>query len=122
MKNYEAMIIMPGNMEENATDEKTAKIKDKITELGGGEVAFTRMGRRNFARPLKKKSAGIYILANFRIAQERMPALQESLNLFKRDGDIFRFQFSSVRGGSRGGKDMPDSRQKEPGGDKNAAT
>lgn len=107
MNNYEAIIILPDNIEEKKVEEKIEKLKARMTASGAENTGFTRLGRRIFARPLNKRSSGFYVLAHFSAESERLPQLHETLNMLKRDGDVFRFQILCERGKAGAGKSAP---------------
>ena len=59
--------------------------------VSGGKVeSTTRMGRRQFARPMQKQTAGQYMVITFKIDGDKLRALQARFKLIE---DIFRVQF-----------------------------
>ncbi len=94
MNTYEGMIIFPETLKEEAWDEAVGRVRAEIEKLGGVVESITRLGKRPFARPLKKRhSAGHYAVINFRLDGGQVSALHERLKL---GGEIFRAQFLRV--------------------------
>jgi small subunit ribosomal protein S6 len=89
LKKYEGLFILTQQMDDQALDEKLEKVRNEIVKLGGKVDATTRMGRNAFARPLKRKDAGTYVLMTFHLAEDKVAGLRERLRL---NEDIFRAQ------------------------------
>jgi ribosomal protein S6 len=88
---YEGMFIFPEAMKEEALEAAVGNLKAEIEKLGGGIESATRLGRRGFARRMGKQGAGHYVVANFRLGGEALPALHERLKLA---GEVFRVQIT----------------------------
>jgi ribosomal protein S6 len=86
---YEAMIIFPESFKEEALEEVMNRVKGEIEKAGGAVHNMTRMGRRAFARYLKKQEAGQYAVVGFTVGGDKIPALHAK---FKLDEEIFRIQ------------------------------
>lgn len=89
MKKYEAMIIFRESLKETDWDAAVDAVRTEIEKLGGHFASCTRLGKREFARPLKKETAGHYALAAFELPGDKVAALQARLKL---DEQIFRVQ------------------------------
>jgi ribosomal protein S6 len=89
MNKYEAMIIYPESMKDESIDAAFEKIAGEIEKLGGTVENKTRIGRRAFARPLKKHAAGQYAVIGFFLDGQKVAPLQAR---FKLNEDIFRVQ------------------------------
>lgn len=89
MNKYEAMVIFPESMRDEALDAAFEKVAGEIEKLGGKVENKTRLGRRAFARPLKKHSAGHYAVIGFFLDGQKVAPLQAR---FKLNEDIFRVQ------------------------------
>lgn len=89
MNDYEGMFIFPDTVREEALDEATAKIRADVEKFGGKVEAFTRIGQRTFARPLRKRKSGHYIVSRFQMDGASIPQLKERLKLA---GEVFRAQ------------------------------
>lgn len=89
MNKYEAMIIFPESLKEEALDGALDKVTAEIEKLGGTVEAKTRIGRRSFARPMDKHTGGQYMVVTFRLDGGKIDALQ---GRFKLNEEIFRSQ------------------------------
>lgn len=89
MNKYEAMIIFPESMKEEMLDGALEKVAGEVEKLGGRVENKTRMGRRVFARLLKKHAGGQYAVLGFFLDGSKIAPLQAR---FKLNEDIFRVQ------------------------------
>lgn len=89
MNKYEAMIIFPDALKDEALDAALEKVEAEIEKSGGKVDSKTRLGRRQFARPMDKQSTGQYMVVNFRLDGGKLTALQ---GRFKLNEEIFRIQ------------------------------
>ncbi len=90
MNKYEAMIIFPESLKEEALDGALDRVVAEIEKIGGKVEAKTRLGRRAFARPMDKQTSGQYMVVTFQLAGEKLAALQARLKL---NEEVFRAQF-----------------------------
>lgn len=91
MKKYEGLIILAQPVDEQTLEGKLDKIRAEITKQGGTVEHTTRMGRQTFARRLKKKDTGFYILLTFTLDPAKIAPLRER---YKLNEDVFRVQFT----------------------------
>lgn len=91
MKKYEGMFIFPPVGDDQQLEEKVEKARVEITKAGGTIESTTRMGRIAFAREMKKKESGVYVLVTFNLDRTKVAALRERL---KRLDDIVRVQIT----------------------------
>ena len=89
MKKYEAMFIFPDSLKDDALAAALTKVQEEIKRLGGEIETVTQLGKRSFARPMKKKDAGYYVLAMIRLPPEQVAPLQARYRL---DENVFRVQ------------------------------
>jgi small subunit ribosomal protein S6 len=87
---YEGLFIFPETLDEENLDQSIARVKEELEKLGGTLESTTRMGKKNFARPLKKQKAGIYVVLMFKLEGTKIDALKKRLKL---SSDVFRSQF-----------------------------
>lgn len=92
MKKYEAMVILANRVEDSKLDEKIEIIRGEITRAGGTLDNVTRLGRRGFARQLRKRDAGLYLLVTFSADPAKLAGLNERLSRSHQEDDIFRVQ------------------------------
>ena len=87
---YEGLFIFPEILEDEQLDQAIESVKVELEKLDGSLVSTTRLGKRTFARPLKKKKAGIYVIIEFRLDGLKIDALKHRLKLAT---NVFRAQF-----------------------------
>ena len=87
---YEGLFIFPEMLDEEGLDQAIAAVKDELEKLGGSIESTTRMGKKNFARPLKKQKAGIYVVMMFKADGTKLDAFKARLKLAT---NVFRHQF-----------------------------
>jgi ribosomal protein S6 len=90
MNTYEALFIFPDHLKDEALDATVNKVRQEIEKSGGKVESTTRMGRRAFARPMQKQTAGHYMVIAFKFDGEKLRALQGRFKLIE---EIFRVQF-----------------------------
>ena len=87
---YEGLFIFPETLEEAQLDQSIEAVKAELEKLGGNLESSTRIGKRPFARPLKKKKTGSYVVIVFRLDGGQIDAFQQRLKLAT---NVFRVQF-----------------------------
>ena len=88
---YEGLFIFPETLDEEQLDQAVNAVKGELEKLGGSLESSTQLGKRTFARPMKKKKAGIYAIIMFRIDGAKIDAFKHRLKL---GTNVFRSQFS----------------------------
>lgn len=89
VKTYEGNIIFPSSMMDEQLNQSVEKVKNEIVKLKGAVTQVIPLGRRTFARRMKKQDNGQYICMRFEIPPSNMDALRMRLKL---NEDIFRIQ------------------------------
>lgn len=89
MKTYEAMFIFADRFSEEELDAVIKSARSEIEGLSGEVISSTRLGRRPFARPIKKNDHGHYAVMNFKIAAEQIPLIHAK---FKLSDSVLRVQ------------------------------
>lgn len=87
---YEGLFIFPETLSEEEMDQSINAVKSELEKLDGSLESSTRLGKRSFARPMKKKKAGIYAIIMFRMDGGQIPAFKHRLKL---STNVFRAQF-----------------------------
>lgn len=87
---YEGFFIFPESLGEEELDQAIDAVKNELEKLGGSLESSTRLGKRTFARPMRKKKAGIYAVIMFRLDGKQIDALKHRLKLAT---NVFRAQF-----------------------------
>ena len=89
MNKYEAMVIFPEALKDAQLEEALNNVRAEIKKLGGEVESTTRLGRRAFARKLKKLDAGHYLIVTFKLGPDQVTPL---LARFKLNEQVFRVQ------------------------------
>jgi len=92
---YEGLFIFPESLDEEGLDQSIARVKEELEKLGGSLESTTRMGKKTFARPLKKQKAGFYVVMMFNIDGASIDAFKSRLKL---SSNVFRHQFVEASG------------------------
>jgi small subunit ribosomal protein S6 len=90
VKNYEAVYIFDTQVPEDRINEKLEKYHALLTgAAGAGEVTATdHWGRRQFTYPIKRATAGYYVVAQFRSKPQALPEFERLLKL---DEELLRY-------------------------------
>ncbi|MFA6172787.1 MAG: 30S ribosomal protein S6 [Kiritimatiellales bacterium] len=94
---YEGLFIFPETLEEAQLDLAVEAVKVELEKLGGSLESSTRLGKRSFARPLRKKKNGIYVVIMFRLEGGQIDAFKHRLKLAT---NVFRAQFMQKKDGA----------------------
>lgn len=86
---YEGLFIFPETLDEEHLDMALARVKEELEGLGGSLESTTRLGKKNFARPMKKQKAGYYIVMGIKLEGTQLDAFKKRLKLAT---DVFRSQ------------------------------
>lgn len=93
MKKYDALYIFVGVSKDDALEANLEKALGEISRLGGNVVAQDSLGRRTFARPMKKRESGVYVKVRFELDPSK---LEELVNRYHLVEEVFRVQFLAV--------------------------
>jgi ribosomal protein S6 len=91
LKTYEALFIFSSQHKEAELDKVVDKAKDEIVRLGGDITGTRVLGKKTFARPMKKRDTGNYIRVGFFLDASKIDAL---LARYKLNEDVFRVQIT----------------------------
>ena len=89
LKTYEAIFIFSNSIKEDALQKIIEQIKGEITKLKGVIKESKILGRRQFARMMKKEDSGQYARVDFDLDPSSVAPL---LARFKLNESIFRLQ------------------------------
>jgi ribosomal protein S6 len=92
---YEGLFIFPETLDEEGLDQAIDRVKEELEKLGGAIESTTRIGKKAFARPLKKQKAGLYVVMMFNIEGKKLDAFKARLKLTT---NVFRHQFVEASG------------------------
>jgi len=89
LKNYEALFIFDQSLDEDSVGAALTRVQEEISRQGGSVVDEKRLGRRAFARPMKKRDAGFYVRLT---VQMDTAAIRPLLARLKLNEEVFRVQ------------------------------
>jgi len=95
LNTYEGLFIFPEALDEEGLDQAIGRVKEELEKLGGSIESTARMGKKTFARPLKKQKAGLYVVIMFKLEGTRLAAFKARLKLTT---NVFRHQFVEATG------------------------
>lgn len=91
MREYEALLILPARLDDEAVKKTMQTVSDEIAKLGGSVDGYDVIGKKVFARMLKKQNAGTYVKMKFELAADAVATL---LSRLKFNADVFRIQIT----------------------------
>ena len=89
MRTYEGLFIFPGSFNEEELSKGIEQAKGEIEKLGGKVTGTDTLGRRLFARHLKKRTSGHYAKVRFDFDPTQIDALHKRYALSE---SVFRVQ------------------------------
>ena len=93
MKKYDGLYIFAGQAKDDVLDGQITKAVAEVTRLGGNILAQEVLGKRTFARPMRKRENGVYVQVRF----ELDPAnVRELVNRYRLVEEVFRVQILAV--------------------------
>ncbi len=93
MKKYDALYIFVNAAREDAVEPFLEKVGGEITRLGGNILGSEMLGKKTFARELKKQDAGVYVRVRFELDPAKVEELRARYALVD---EIFRVQILVV--------------------------
>jgi ribosomal protein S6 len=93
MKKYDALYIFVNAVRDDAVEPLLEKVSGDITRLGGKVLGSEMLGRKNFARVMKKKESGVYVRVRFELDPSKVADLRARYAL---NDEIFRVQILAV--------------------------
>ena len=112
---YELLYIIPAIYTESELENITNKVGE-LLKSEGAEITDTKnVGKLKFAYPIKKQTAGYYILANFNAENEALKKINRALQI---DNNVLRFLITAAYKTAKSGKiiefDKVDPTAKRP--------
>lgn len=92
MREYEALLILPAKLDDEAVKKAMQTVSDETAALGGSVFSYDVIGKKVFSRMLKKQNAGIYVKMHFELDADAVSSLLARL---KYNDDVFRIQVTS---------------------------
>ena len=93
MKKYDALYIFVGIAKDDALEANLEKALAEVTRLGGKVITQDSLGKRSFARPMKKRDSGVYVKVRFELDPDKVDELVKRYQLVE---EVFRVQFLAV--------------------------
>jgi len=93
MKKYDALYIFVGIAKDDALEANLEKALAEVTRLGGNVITQDSLGKRSFARPMKKRENGVYVKVRFELDPAKVDELVRRYQLVE---EVFRVQFLAV--------------------------
>jgi ribosomal protein S6 len=93
MKTYDALYIFVGISKDDVLEANLEKALAEVTRLGGNVIAKDSLGKRAFARSMKKRDSGVYVKVRFEIDPLK---IKELVNRYRLVEEVFRVQFLAV--------------------------
>lgn len=98
MKTYQALIIFSSSLAEDAVKETLQTVRAEVEKTGGTVTATEFLGKRVFARPMKKMETGQYA----RLMLQMQPAaIAPFMARLKLNEKIFRMQIVELKASAR---------------------
>ena len=91
---YEGTFIFPDKLLDDELDAAIASAAEEITNLKGTVSKTEKLGRRQFARPMKKQNSGHYVRLSFDAAPEAIAQLHAR---YKLSEHVFRVQIVTAQ-------------------------
>ena len=93
MKKYDALYIFVSIAKDDALEANLEKALAEVTRLGGNVLAKDSLGKRTFARPMKKRDNGVYVKVRFEFDPLKIDELIKRYQLAE---EVFRVQILAV--------------------------
>ena len=93
MKKYDALYIFVGIAKDDALEANLEKALAEVTRLGGNVITQDSLGKRGFARPMKKRENGVYVKVRFEFDPLKIDELVKRYQLVE---EVFRVQILAV--------------------------
>lgn len=81
MRQYETMVLLSPDLEEDAVEERITSFEKYITEKGGEILDIDRMGKKRLAYEVNDQRHGIYFVVTYKSEDEIIKELERQLTL-----------------------------------------
>jgi small subunit ribosomal protein S6 len=88
IKDYESMIILKPQLNQDEVTKENEKVVAVITDNGGELIKTDVWGKRQLAYPIKKQSEGHYFINYFRMESTNLKSLNRLYNI---NENVLRF-------------------------------
>jgi small subunit ribosomal protein S6 len=81
MRQYETMVLLSPDLEEDAVEERISSFEKHITENGGEILGIDRMGKKRLAYEINDQRHGIYFVVTYKSEDEIIKELERQFTL-----------------------------------------
>jgi small subunit ribosomal protein S6 len=78
---YEGLFVFPERLQDQEIEEARGTVVADLERCGAKLLGSRTLGRRTFARPIKKMRAGVYVRIVFEMDGQQVAALRQRLRL-----------------------------------------
>ena len=89
MREYEVMLILPPDVEDEGVDAAVERITGILSKSGGEVARVDKWGRRRLAYEIARQNEGYYVIVGFKAEPATIPELDRVLSLAD---DVIRFK------------------------------
>lgn len=89
MQRYEIMVILSGQLDEDAANAEVERINERIDNVDGVVTASTSWGRRELTHELAKNTHGWYVIYDLSLNHDGLIELERQMKI---DENIVRFK------------------------------
>lgn len=93
MKKYEALLIFPDTLKDDALEASVNRARGEVERLGGTLGETQVLGKKQFARTMQKRDSGFYVRMAFSLDADKVAPLNAR---FKLHENLFRLQIVNV--------------------------
>lgn len=93
IRKYEGLFIFPETLDDEGLDQAIEVVNKELGKLGGSIDSSARIGKKQFARIMKKQKSGYYVVLVFSLDTEKIVTFKERIKL---GTEVFRYQFKVV--------------------------
>ena len=91
LNTYEGLLIFADTLKDEELTEALGRVEAEITRQDGSVLGSKKLGRRSFARPMKKRESGTYVRMVLSLDPAKVAPLMARLKLSE---DVFRVQLT----------------------------
>ena len=92
MRQYETMVLLSPDLEEEAVEKRIARFEKQITDNGGEILSVDRWGKKRLAYAINKQRHGIYFIVTYKSEFEIIRENERQLRL-----DEHSWRYMTVR-------------------------
>lgn len=93
MTKYELVIVLPGSLEKDSSENLSQKLKKTVQSVGGKVVSEIDWGVKHLAYPVKHEQSGRYMIWTLEIPK---PAIKELRTLLNFETGLLRYLLLTV--------------------------